>query len=97
MNIYKYLALFVTVLSAAILQPTFFNKKFFLPGATPDLVIVVVVCWALLKGPAIGAIAGFGAGFFYRCLTSRKSHHGYFFNNFNYYGIFNWHIRSKSK
>mgnify|MGYP003331507895 FL=1 len=63
MNIYKYLTLFVTVLSAAILQPTFLTK-IFLPGATPDLGIVVVVCWALLKGPAIGAIAGFGAGFF---------------------------------
>jgi len=33
-----------------------------LPGATPDLVLVIVCCWAITKGPAVGAIAGFIAG-----------------------------------
>jgi rod shape-determining protein MreD len=47
---------------AAVLQPAFLTK-FSLPGATPDLVIVVLVTWAILKGPAVGAIAGFILGF----------------------------------
>lgn len=62
MNIYKYLALFVSILVAVILQPTFF-ARLSLPGSTPDLVLVLVCCWAITKGPAIGAIAGFWAGF----------------------------------
>ena len=62
MNAYKYVALVVTIITAAVLQPTFF-AKLFLPGATPDVLIVVLTCWALLKGPAVGAIAGFFTGF----------------------------------
>jgi rod shape-determining protein MreD len=33
-----------------------------LPGATPDLVLLVVVALALAHGPAFGLVAGFGAG-----------------------------------
>lgn len=33
-----------------------------LPGATPDLVLLVVVTLALAHGPAFGLVAGFGAG-----------------------------------
>jgi rod shape-determining protein MreD len=61
MNIYKYLALIVTVLIGIIFQPTLL-ARLSLPGATPDLVLVVVCCWAITKGPAVGAIAGFIAG-----------------------------------
>jgi rod shape-determining protein MreD len=62
MNAYKYLALVFSIVIAAVLQPTFF-AKLFLPGATPDILIVVLTSWALLKGPAVGAIAGFVTGF----------------------------------
>lgn len=34
-----------------------------LPGATPDLVLVVVGAWALRRGSIEGAIVGFAAGF----------------------------------
>jgi len=61
MNIYKYLALIVTVLIGIIFQPTLL-ARLSLPGATPDLVLVIVCCWAITKGPAVGAIAGFIAG-----------------------------------
>jgi rod shape-determining protein MreD len=33
-----------------------------LPGATPDLVLVVVASWALKRGPLSGAAIGFAAG-----------------------------------
>lgn len=33
-----------------------------LPGATPDLVLVVVAAWALRRGSIEGAIVGFAAG-----------------------------------
>jgi rod shape-determining protein MreD len=62
MNIYKYLAVFLSIVVAVIFQPTFF-AKLGLPGATPDLVLVVVACWAITKGPAVGIVAGFLAGF----------------------------------
>jgi rod shape-determining protein MreD len=61
MNIYKYLALIVTVLIGIVFQPTLL-ARLSLPGATPDLVLVIVCCWAITKGPAVGAIAGFTAG-----------------------------------
>ena len=58
MNIYKYLAVFLSIVVAVIFQPTFF-AKLDLPGATPDLVLVIVACWAITKGPAVGIVAGF--------------------------------------
>jgi rod shape-determining protein MreD len=62
MNIYKYIALISTIFLAVVFQPTFL-ARLSLPGATPDLVIVMVCCWAVTKGPEVGAIAGFLAGF----------------------------------
>ena len=58
MNIYKYIALISTIFLAVVFQPTFL-ARLSLPGATPDLVIVMVCCWAVTKGPEVGAIAGF--------------------------------------
>lgn len=62
MNVYKYVALVFSIVIAAVIQPTIL-AKLFLPGATPDILIVVLTSWALLKGPAVGALAGFLTGF----------------------------------
>lgn len=48
-------------LVATIVQVTLLSRLG-LPGATPDLVVVVVVAIALSMGPLDGAIAGFVAG-----------------------------------
>ena len=48
-------------LVATIVQVTLLSRLG-LPGATPDLVVVVVVAIALAMGPVDGAIAGFAAG-----------------------------------
>ncbi len=57
------MALIVTVLIGIVFQPTLL-ARLSLPGATPDLVLVIACCWAITKGPAVGAIAGFIAGLF---------------------------------
>src|SRR5215203_86740 len=49
------------VLSAAVLQATVVNR-ISLPGAGPDLVLLVVIGLALVVGPTAGASIGFGAG-----------------------------------
>lgn len=51
----------VLTLFATIVQVTLLSRLG-LPGATPDLVVVVVVAIALTMGPVDGAIAGFVAG-----------------------------------
>lgn len=51
----------VLVLLAALVQVTFLSRLG-LPGATPDLVLVVVVALAFVRGPTAGAGIGFGAG-----------------------------------
>lgn len=51
----------LTLLSASILQVTLLSRLGF-PGATPDLVVVTVVAFALAMGPMPGAFAGFLAG-----------------------------------
>lgn len=51
----------LSVLTALLLQGTVFARMSFLQ-AKPDLVLVVVVCFALADGPAAGMGAGFGAG-----------------------------------
>lgn len=48
-------------LAATIIQVTLLSRLG-LPGATPDLVVVVVVSIALAAGPTNGVIAGFVAG-----------------------------------
>lgn len=52
-------ALLLTV--AVVLQVTVLSRLP-LPGATPDLVLVVVVAWALSRGSIEGSIVGFAAG-----------------------------------
>jgi rod shape-determining protein MreD len=49
------------VLTAAVLQATLVNRLP-LPGAGPDLVLLVVIGLALVVGPTAGASIGFGAG-----------------------------------
>jgi rod shape-determining protein MreD len=58
------LALWIAVLFAAALSA---NTTLF--GGSPDLVVVVVVSLALLRGPEVGALAGFGAGLAVDALT----------------------------
>ncbi|KWX02022.1 rod shape-determining protein MreD [Carbonactinospora thermoautotrophica] len=49
------------VVAALTLQLTLLSRLG-LPGATPDLLLVVVVALALVYGPRAGALVGFGAG-----------------------------------
>lgn len=48
------------ILTAELLQSTLFARAFF--GVAPDLLLVVVISFAILEGPTSGAIAGFSAG-----------------------------------
>lgn len=58
-----YRAMFVTLslFTALLLQTTVISRLGFL-GSQPDLVLVVVVCFALTDGPGVGMVGGFGAG-----------------------------------
>ena len=49
------------ILTAAVLQVTVVNRLS-LPGAGPDLVLLVVIGLAVVVGPTAGASIGFGAG-----------------------------------
>lgn len=51
----------VLVFLVAVLQTTVFSDIDVL-GGTPDVVLVVLVCVALLRGPVTGALCGFLAG-----------------------------------
>ncbi len=55
------LVVVVVVLVAVLLQPALV-ARLPLPGAPPDLVVVVVVAVALAAGPLAGLLSGFGAG-----------------------------------
>lgn len=48
-------------LGAVLLQTTLFERAT-LFGVAPDLILIVVICMALLEGPTVGAVSGFGAG-----------------------------------
>jgi rod shape-determining protein MreD len=50
-----------TVLTALLLQDTVISKLP-LPGAAPDLLLVVVIAYALAEGPLSGMTTGFVAG-----------------------------------
>jgi rod shape-determining protein MreD len=52
----------VAVLVAAVLQVTVMNRLP-LPGGKPDLVLLVVIGFALVAGPQRGALLGFLGGF----------------------------------
>jgi rod shape-determining protein MreD len=49
------------VFVAAILQASVFSSVTILNG-TPDLLLVTIICVALLRGPIVGALAGFWGG-----------------------------------
>jgi rod shape-determining protein MreD len=49
------------VFVAAILQASVFSSVTILNG-TPDLLLVTIICIALLRGPVVGALAGFWGG-----------------------------------
>jgi rod shape-determining protein MreD len=49
------------VFLAAILQVSIFSDVTILNG-TPDLLLVTIICIALLRGPVVGAAAGFWGG-----------------------------------
>src|SRR5581483_2412243 len=49
------------VFLAAILQASVFSSVEILNG-TPDLLLVAIICVALLRGPVVGAAAGFWGG-----------------------------------
>jgi rod shape-determining protein MreD len=51
----------VTVLSALLLQTTVL-ARLPLPGGVPDLLLVVVVAFALVEGPLLGTVTGFVTG-----------------------------------
>ena len=51
----------VTVLTALLLQLTVVTRLP-LPGAAPDLVLVLVLAYALVEGPQSGMVTGFAAG-----------------------------------
>lgn len=51
----------VLVFLAAILQASVFSEVTIL-GGTPDLLLVGIICLALLRGPVVGAAAGFWGG-----------------------------------
>lgn len=52
----------LVLLTAVLLQTTFFARYVTLFGITPDLILVVVISFAILEGPTVGATSGFGGG-----------------------------------
>lgn len=55
-------ALGVALLLTALLVQTVLLSRLPLPGAAPDLLLVVVVALALAEGPGSGAVTGLSAG-----------------------------------
>jgi rod shape-determining protein MreD len=54
--------LFAVLLFVALCVQLVILAPLHLPGATPDLVYLVVAAFALVHGPTTGALAGFAAG-----------------------------------
>jgi rod shape-determining protein MreD len=52
----------LTLLTAVLLQTTVFSKLKIL-DVSPDLLLAVVICFALLEGPTVGGVLGFSGGF----------------------------------
>lgn len=52
----------VTLVAAALALQVTLLSRLGLPGASPDLVLLVVVALALRHGPEFGLVTGFGAG-----------------------------------
>ncbi|MFZ5942740.1 MAG: rod shape-determining protein MreD [Bacillota bacterium] len=57
----RYLVLALLGFVCLILQSTLFNEMI-IAGAKPDLILVIVILFALFNGPKQGAAAGFGLG-----------------------------------
>lgn len=51
----------LVILTAVILQTTLFARLTFF-RVSPDIVLVVVISFALIEGPVTGAVAGFAGG-----------------------------------
>ncbi|HEX2258771.1 MAG TPA: rod shape-determining protein MreD [Actinomycetota bacterium] len=51
----------LTILTAVLLQSTVF-ARLTLFGVSPDLVVAVVICFALIEGATAGAVLGFSGG-----------------------------------
>lgn len=58
----RFASLALLMLTAVLVQTTVLPKMN-LFGVAPDLVLVLVICFALLDGPMSGAFMGFSAGF----------------------------------
>lgn len=57
----RFAAFALIILTAVLLQTTIFSgMRLF--GVAPDLVVVVVICFAILEGPTVGGMAGFWGG-----------------------------------
>ena len=63
MNSARWFAVVFTIFFAVLIQPIFL-ARLNLPGATIDMIVVLVCAWAILKGPIVGATTGFLAGLF---------------------------------
>jgi rod shape-determining protein MreD len=61
----------VTVLTALLLQVTVVGRLP-LPGAAPDLVLVLVVAFALAEGPMSGLVTGWAAGLLSDALAAHE-------------------------
>ena len=61
MSVRRALLAVATVVPALLLQSTVL-ARLPLPGGAPDLLLVLVVAFALAEGPRSGTITGFGAG-----------------------------------
>ncbi len=61
MTVQRFLLGAVSVVTALLLQLTVVGRLP-LPGAAPDLVLVVVVAFALAEGPMAGLVTGWAAG-----------------------------------
>jgi rod shape-determining protein MreD len=63
------LVIAIVAIGLAVLFAASLSAGMTLFGGAPDLVCVVVVSLALLRGPELGAVAGFGAGLALDALT----------------------------
>ena len=61
MTVQRLLLGVVSVITAVLLQVTLVGRLP-VPGAAPDLVLVLVVAFALAEGPQSGMVTGFLAG-----------------------------------
>ncbi len=59
----RLLLIVLGLFTALLLDVTVLGRLSFL-GARPSLLLVAVACFALVDGPGVGMVAGFGAGLF---------------------------------